>query len=180
MKNNRFSNRNNRRRLKWNKQFLLLVSITILILGTVGGSLAYLVTKTGPVENVFTPGKVDIEIDEPGWSDGGTVKNNVAIINQGNTPAYIRAMIVVTWQKEDGSIHPTKPEEGKDYTITWTKDGWSEPVNGWYTTTSEIAGGDKTGVLFTACGPVADKAPEGGYHLVVDVIAEAIQADQKW
>jgi len=31
-------------------------------------------------------------------------------------------------------------------------------------------------VLFTNCAPVEGKAPDG-YHLAVDVIAEAVQAD---
>lgn len=169
-------NRNTKRRLRWNKQFVLLASIAILILGTIGGSLAYLVTKTEPVENVFDPGKVDIEINEPGWSDGGSVKQNVTITNNGNAHAKVRAKIVVTWQDENNNIYPQAPEAGTDYTIVIpTTTGWSGPdSDGWYAFDGYVAPDGETGELITTCSPIQEKTPVG-YHLVVDIIAEAIQ-----
>ena len=176
MYNGKFNSKNTKRRLRWNKQFVLLVSILALVGGVVGGSLAYLIANTDSVENTFTPGNIDITVDE---DFNGEVKKDVKIQNNGNVDAYIRAMIVVTWQDANGNVYGTQPVEGTDYDITWVCSGWSGSGNGWYTTTSAIAPGGETGILFTDCKPLK-KAPAEGYTLVVDVIAEAIQADQKW
>lgn len=174
MKYGKYSNNNKKRRLRWNKQFVLLVSIATLLVGIVGGSLAYLFTNTDPVVNTFVPGEVKIEINEPGWD--GTIKNNVTLTNTGNVPAYIRARIVVTWQNDAGEIYHQAPG-ADDYTVTWHPDGgWTGSGNGWYTTTDKIPAGEETPILFTNCKPDV-QAPEEGYFLVVDVIAEAIQAD---
>lgn len=177
MKYGKYSSNNRKRRLRWSKQFVLLASVAILLVGVVGGSLAYLLTNTDPVVNTFTPGNVTIEVDE---DFNGSVKENVRIENTGNVDAKIRARVVVTWQDDKGNIYPAQPAD-TDYTITWEMDGWTGPVNGVYTHTNPVAPGGQTGVLFTNCKPVADKTP-AGYHLVVDVIAEAIQAGggAKW
>jgi len=173
MNNGKYSKNNRKRRLRWSKQFVLLASIAVMLVGIIGGTLAYLTTSSGSVVNIFTPGKVDIEVDEE-FKDN--VKNNVKItLSEDSVKANIRAMIVVTWQK-GGSVYPAAPVEGKDYTISWTKDGWSGPdANGWYTH-GAIEPGASTGVLFTDCKPLAP-CPDPEYKLVVDVIAEAIQAE---
>lgn len=171
MYNGKYHNKKNR--LRWSKQFVLLASVIVLLVGAIGGSLAYLFTNTDPVVNTFTPGKVDIKVTE---NFTNNVKNDVKItLSEDSVKAKVRAMVVVTWQN-DGVIYPASPVEGEDYTISWTKIGWTGPdANGWYTH-GTITPGASTGILFTNCVPVEDKTPEG-YHLVVDVIAEAIQAE---
>lgn len=183
MNNGKYSKNNRKRRLRWSKQFVLLASIAVMLVGIIGGTLAYLTTSSGSVVNTFTPGKVDITVNE---NFDGSVKENVAIENTGNVDAKIRAMIVVTWQDEKGNVYPAAPVEGVDYNIFWTKDGWSGPTNGWYVYNDIVPSEDDpetedvkedcTGYLFTSCSLVEGKTPEG-YHLVVDVIAEAIQAE---
>lgn len=175
MKNGKYSNKNRKRRLRWNKQFVLLVSMVALLIGVIGGSLAYLFTNTDPVTNTFIPGEVDIDIDEPGWDHA--VKRSVTIQNNGNVSSYIRAAVVVTWQDESGKVYPGMPAAGTDYYIDWETTGWIGPDNaGFYTFTTPVAPNGKTSVLITECYPYDDKTPEN-YHLVVDVISEAIQAD---
>ena len=173
MKNGKFSKKDRRRLLRWNKSFVLLLAVVTLVIGVVGGSLAYLIANTDSVVNTFTPGEVKITVDE---KFDGNAKNDVKIRNTGNVDAKIRAMIVVTWQDDDGNVYPDAPAEGTDYSIQWTLEEWSSSENGWYTYDTAVAPGESTGILFTACAPVEGQTPEG-YHLVVDVIAEAIQAD---
>lgn len=174
MNNGKYSKRNTMRRLRWSKQFVLLASVIVLLVGAIGGSLAYLFTNTDPVVNTFTPGEVKIEINEPNWD--GRAKNNVTLTNTGNVPAYIRAMIVVTWQNAKGEIYHRAPG-ASDYSVQWSPNGgWAGSGNGWYTTTNKIPAGEETPILLTECKPLG-AAPEEGYFLVVDVIAEAIQAD---
>ena len=173
MYNGKFNSKHTKRRLRWNKQFVLLVSILALVVGVAGGSLAYLIANTNSVVNTFTPGEVKIEINEP--NENG-VKKNVTITNSGNASAYIRAMIVVTWQDAAGNVYAKQPVAGTDYTIALGTTGWTGAGNGYYVTTQAVGPGETTPVLIESCSPVDGKAP-AGYHLVVDVIAEAKQAN---
>ena len=178
MRNGKYSNNSRKRRLRWNRQFVLLVSVIVLLIGMVGGTLAYLTTSTEDVVNTFIPGKADISVEET--LDGDT-KKDVKIQNNGNVDVIIRAKVVVTWQDDSGNVYYKKPVEGTDYFITWTKAGWSGPTGGYYTHGS-VKPGETTGILFTGCAPLED-AP-AGYHLVVDIISEATQVgtdgNAKW
>ena len=105
-----------KRRLRWKTQFVMLVSAVVLLMGVVSGSVAYLFTSEEPLENEFTPGQVLIQVsasDEDGMRASGSVSNT------GNVGAYVRAMVVVTWQDSEGRIYPAMPVEGTDYQITW-------------------------------------------------------------
>lgn len=173
---------NKKSRLGWSKQFVLLASVIVLLAGAIGGSLAYLFTNSDAVVNTFTPGEVNIKVEE---TFDGSTKSNVMIKNTGNVDAKIRAMIVVTWQDDQGNVYPAAPVQDEDYSISGLLgSGWSGS-GGWYVYSEVVPSVDNpdtkqdetcTGYLFTSCAPVEGKTPDG-YHLVVDVIAEAIQAD---
>lgn len=158
-----------------NRKSILLLIAAILILGmAIGGTVAYLTANTKAVTNTFTPGKVDITVDET--FDGNT-KTNVSIKNTGNADAYIRAKVVVTWQDVNGKVYGTMPVAGTDYEITWGSTGWDiETSDGFYYHTTAVAPNGNTSVLITSCAPVAGKAPEG-YNLHVEIMAQAIQAE---
>lgn len=161
------------RRLRWNRQFVLLVSIIALLVGIVGSSLAYLVTKTDPVQNTFQPSKVTCEIQEE-FSQGGSEKKNVQVKNTGDTDAYIRAALVFTWVDSQGNIAPVAVKES-DYVLVLGT-GWSaKQANGFYYYKTPVAPGEKTNNLVDSITRVKDAAPEG-YTLCVDVIADAVQA----
>ena len=161
------------RRLRWNRQFVLLVSIIALLVGIVGSSLAYLVTKTDPVQNTFQPSKVTCEIKEE-FSQGGSEKKNVQVKNTGDTDAYIRAALVFTWVDSQGNIAPVAVKES-DYVLVLGT-GWSaKQANGFYYYKTSVAPGEKTNNLVDSITRVKDAAPEG-YTLCVDVIADAVQA----
>ena len=105
---------NRKTHLRWNRSFVLVVSVLVLLVGIVGASVAYLSMKTPAVKNEFAYGKVSCEVLE---DFDGTVKSNVRIKNTGNIPAYIRARVVVTWKNENGDIYGTKPVLGEDYSL---------------------------------------------------------------
>lgn len=158
------------RRFRWNRQFVLLVSIIALLVGIVGSSLAYLLTQTDPVQNTFQPSKVTCEIKE---TFSGSEKKDVKVKNTGDTDAYIRAALVFTWVDEDGNIAPVPVVNG-DYTLTLGAD-WNEGADGYYYYNKSVAPGAQTTNLIVSCAPVSGKAPDG-YTLCVDVIADAIQS----
>ena len=84
------------------KTVLLLAMVVLILAGAVGGTLAYIVTSSGPVQNTFTPAHVTCAVEED-FSDN-TIKKDVKIRNTGNTSAYIRAAIVANWVDKDGKI----------------------------------------------------------------------------
>ena len=148
-----------------NKITVLLVSL-ILILGvTVCSTLAFIVAGTETLQNIFNPSTVSCAVHEPGWTDGvSTEKNNVSITNTGDTQAYIRAMVIVTWQNDAGEVHSVMPKENEYYTISWTgiatNGGWEKGADGFYyhkapvnPKASDTAAIESysTSELFTAC-----------------------------
>lgn len=160
------------RRFRWSRQFVLLVSILALLVGIVGSSLAYLITQTGSVENTFQPSKVTCRIYE---DFNGAVKSNVKVTNTGDTDAYIRAYIVVTWTDDDGNIVAQKPVADVDYSLVIpTNTGWFKASDGFYYYASSVAPNGQTGTLIESCSPMGENAQK--YKLTVDIIADAVQA----
>ena len=175
MKNGKYANNNRKRRLRWSKQFVLLASIAVLLVGVIGGSLAYLFTNTDPVVNTFTPGKVNIKVEE---TLGENTKSNVSIKNTGNVKAKIKAMVVITWQNANGDVFHKQPEPVTDYTIKWGESTkWSpKALNTWCIYSDEVEAGNLTETLIDEI-KVIKQCEDANYKLVVDVIAEAIQAE---
>ena len=157
------------------KSVLLLAMMALLLTFTVGGTIAYLVTSTGSVVNTFVPGELGTEVVEPEWKDGNTVKENVTIKVTGNILAKVRAAIVVTWQDDNDTVSVDVPVEGTDYTLS-IGNGWTES-NGIYYYNSTVQAPGSTTNLINEC---TVKTQKDGYHLVVEVLGSAIQADQDW
>lgn len=158
------------------KKSALVISIVLLLTVAVGVTLAILSTKSDPVSNDFSYKPVTCEVDEPGWTDGNTVKQNVSIKNTSDVQVYIRASIVVTWKVEDdGSVLAKKPVEGVDYTISLNETDWVNS-DGIYYARQAVEPGEKTPVLINSVKVLTETE---GYTLQVEVIAEAIQATPK-
>lgn len=160
------------RKLDTSRLVLLVASLSLLLMLAVGMTLAYLFDKTESITNTFTPTEVSQTIVEDFDKD---VKKDVKVTNTGDIDAYIRVLVVITWQDDGGNVYPTAPVEGTDYTVTWTMDGWAKHTDGFYYYKSKVAPKASTGILLTDCEPVEGKAPEG-YHLSVEILSSAIQA----
>ena len=157
------------RRLGFGRQVLLLAALVVIAMGVVGGTVAYLVTKTDPVVNTFTPGVVSCKIDE---TFDGTTKSNVYVTNTGNTNAYIRAAIIVTWKDAAGNIAATVPAKGTDYTLELNETDWVEH-DGYYYYKGSVAPNAQTEKLIKTC---TDLRSNGDYTLCVEILADAIQS----
>lgn len=168
---NYVNKRKPRRRYRSKKPSALLIALVAILGALVGTTIAYLFTNTGSITNTFTPGNVTTTITE---DFDGKVKDYVKVENTGNVEAYIRATVVITWQDDKGNVYPTAPVKDTDYTVTWTNTNEWVEHGGYYYYTSAVAPNESTSVLLTACKPL-DTAPEG-YHLVVEVLASAIQS----
>lgn len=174
---------------KINKRSMaLLVSLAVVLTVAVGVTLAYIFTKTDPVENTFKPSKVTCAViedgkttDDPYGQVNVSSKSNVQIKNTGDTTAYIRVAVVVTWKNEKGNVWAQAPVEGKDYSVTWnlTANGWVEGTDGYYYYKKAVpptGDGAFTDVLITEAKPLKD-CPEDGYTLSIEIVASAIQAE---
>ena len=173
----------NGKRVMKTKKPVALVAILVLLCCAVAGTVAFLVTSTGPVTNTFTPASVTTQVEE---EFNGTTKSNVRIKNTGNIDAYIRAAVIVNWADENGNVYGgATPVAGTDYTISYNKtvqaDGgqWIEGSDGYWYYTKPVAPSTEdnpqyTGVLIKSCEP-AGQAP-AGYALQVTILADGIQS----
>lgn len=154
-----------------------LAAIIVLLCCAVAGTVAYLVTSTGPVTNTFTPAEVTTEVKE---TFNGATKSNVKIKNTGNIKAYIRAAVIVNWVNDAGEIYGTAPvasteDASGDYTISYDETDWFKSSDGYYYCKTAIEPKELTPVLIKSCAP-AGQAP-AGYTLQVTILADGIQSE---
>ena len=152
------------------KKRLIAISIVVcvLLLASVGTALAYMFKDTGDVPNEFTPGVVSCEISEEFEND---VKSKITVENTGNIDAYIRVKLVTYWVNGSGDVVPKAPAE-----ISFTSgSGWvkSSSSNTYYYSVPVAPGAKIENLL----GSSIILAKDGEYLQVVDVFAEAIQAN---
>lgn len=154
------------------KVSLLLVSLVLIAAIAVGSTVAFIATSTNSITNTFNPANVTIDIDEK-FENG--VKTDVQVKNTGNTDAFIRAQIVVTWKDTNGNVSATKPVLGTDYTMTLNEADWFQGTDGFYYCTKSVApNGGSTPVLIEKCEKTG--TPPDGYDLSVEIIASGIQS----
>lgn len=168
------------------KSAALLVSLLLLLSVTIGGTIAFLMDSDGPLHNMFNPSQVTTTVVE---TLEGTTKKDVKIQNTGDTDAWIRAAVVVTWQDANGNIYGQAPIAGTDYIINYNVDEnktditkWYPGSDGFYYWPSPVAantGG--TGVLINRCTPSKSITVGTGdeavtYYLTVEIIGSGIQS----
>lgn len=159
---------------------LLFVSLLLVIGVGIGATFAYIRMQTQEERNVFTPGRVACAVEE---TFDGSEKKDVSIKNTGNTEAYIRAAVHVTWMRDDENpdaadqtVMASVPQEGIDYTITYAENaGWLRIGDYWYYQ-SPVEPGDSTAVLVTSCRLAEGGTVPQGYHLSVEIVSSAIQS----
>ncbi|MDO5044763.1 MAG: hypothetical protein Q4E22_05675 [Coriobacteriia bacterium] len=86
------------KRYTFSRIHVLLLSLALVALG-IGGTLAYLVTKTNASVNTFLPAQVSCEVIEV---FDGRYKTNVNVQNTSDTDAYIRVKLVSYRVNESG------------------------------------------------------------------------------
>lgn len=154
------------------KAVALLVCLTLAATLTVGSTLAFLVTKTDSIVNIFTPTKVTVTVEEKFEN----AKEDVKIKNTGTTDAWIRTAVVITWQDKDGNVYGIPPVVNSEYTIEYDlENGWVKGDDGYYYWTKPVAPDNLTGILIEKCEYKENQAPTG-YYLPVDVVASGLQS----
>lgn len=165
-----------RKRRTSKKATLLLTSLILVLTLFVGGTVSFLVASSGQVENTFTPSEVKCQVNEQSFN--GTTKTNVTVQNTGDTTAYIRAAIVVTWKHNangNGNVYSKAPVLNQDYTMALNTTDWVKESDGYYYYKYPVAKDDSTNPLIISC-TYNGNAPEG-YGLNVEILGSAIQSE---
>lgn len=170
MYNGSHAKANNKPRIRMNKLAILFIAVVMLIGAVVGSTVAFLVTKTAPVENKFTYASVSCTVSE---SFNGTTKEKVQIQNTGTTDAYIRATYVVTWRDMSGNVVPSVPD-GYSYTLTENPDGKWKQIGDYFYYPTPVESGSSTLESLLNCTVTHPDNPE--YVLNVEILASAIQS----
>ncbi len=175
-----------RRKIK--KAVGLIVSAVLLVAIAVGGTFAWLISKTDVLNNSFTVGTVSVEVDEE--LDGNT-KKNVTIKNTGTADAYIRAAVVFNWVNVNGDmLYGEPPYENIDYTVSYNTTDWIHGSDGYWYYKYKVSSQNSTNNLINTLTPTADKGPKGEYstdssdwasslqfYLGVNIVGAGIQAN---
>ena len=164
-------------RIRMNKLAILFIAVVMLIGAVVGSTVAFLVTKTAPMENKFTYASVSCTVSE---SFNGTTKEKVQIQNTGTTDAYIRATYVVNWLNKDGSIAPVPQgtiPNGYTLSISENPDNaWTKGTDGYFYYLTPVAPGGLTDGSLVNCTVTYPQGVEPEYILSVEILATAVQS----
>lgn len=155
--------------IRMNRTAVLLIAIILLISTAVGSTVAFLATKTEPVENSFEYANVSCEVMQDRDTDGSIVQ----VKNTGTISAYIRAAVVANWIDRVGNIAASVPE-GYSYELTCSSGSWAQGKDGFFYYLLPVAPGASTEGNLLTCTVTCPKDP--GYTLSVEVLAEAIQS----
>lgn len=167
------------------RSLILLLTLVLLIGSGIGMTVGFLSTRTEPVQNDFTYGKVSCEVLETfGKENNRYIKRDVRIKNTGNTSAYIRVLLVFTWKDEKGNVYVNKPQINEDYQINPDiSNDWSTYQNSIgtfsYYYKYPVAAGEETPNLIDSLRQTPGVVgPENGkYALSVEIVADAVQAE---
>lgn len=155
--------------IRMNRTAVLLIAVILLISTAVGSTVAFLATRTEPVENSFEYADVSCEVMQDRDTDGSIVQ----VKNTGTISAYIRAAVVANWIDVDGNIAASVPE-GYSYDLTCSSGSWAQGKDGFFYYLLPVAPGALTEGSLLTCTVACPENPE--YTLSVEVLAEAIQS----
>ena len=146
-----------------------IISVVLILTLAVGGTIAFLSTKTDPVVNTFNPSQVTCSVVED--FDGKT-KTNVNVENTGDIPAFIRVKLVA-YRTNDAGQHIGGVSEVPAFTLG--KD-WARCGDYYYYTFRVAPGATPADSLAEGIKLTENYTDVDGGHQSIDVIAEAIQA----
>ena len=155
--------------IRMNRTAVLLIAVILLISTAVGSTVAFLATRTEPVENSFEYADVSCEVMQDRDTDGSIVQ----VKNTGTISAYIRAAVVANWMDVDGNIAASVPE-GYSYDLTCSSGSWAQGKDGFFYYLLPVAPGALTEGSLLTCTVACPEDPE--YTLSVEVLTEAIQS----
>ena len=166
------------------KRFFRILFALALVAALTTSVYAYMFHKTQTVKNVFTPAIVTCDIEET-FTDN--VKSSITVKNTGNVDAYLRVRLVFHW--EDSRGYPVARDiSSVDHAITYDSEKWLYVGDDTYYYRTPVAPGEFTSNLFaenftfemnaiSVTEDISGQTIVYEYYPVMEVLAEAIQAD---
>lgn len=152
----------------------VLLSVLLVAVVAVGGTLAYLYATDSPLLNTFALADVHTEIDEP---DTDVAENkDPKVQNVGKSPVYVRARVVISGA--DAEALQDK------FTFTYNTEYWENGGDEFYYYKGILPANSEensvTAPLFT--GVTVDDTVDKEAQFSVDVYQESVlaPADAKW
>ena len=175
MKNGKLESQNLQHEKKhhFKKIQLLILSLLVVTTVTVGGTVAYLTTKTDSVVNTFEPSEVSCEVQE---KFDGTHKKDINVKNTSDIEAYLRVKLV-SYRVNDADppqhIGGEAPINDFNLGADWVK------IGDYYYYTKPVAanGGVPATPLTTSLELTSSYNDADGGRQVIEVMAEAIQSE---
>lgn len=159
-----------KRKRRSNKAGTMFLSLLLVVTLAISGTVAYLVTKSEPVENKFTPSHVACQVTE---DFDGTTKSNVNVTNTGDTDAYIRVKLVSYRVNAQGQ-HIGGTAAVPSFT---PGENWKLHTDGYYYYTLPVAPGEEPKAdLIGSIDLTGSYDDADGGSQVIEVMAEAIQS----
>lgn len=162
-----------RRKRRSKKTGMLFLSLLLVIGMVVGGTVAWLSTKSASITNTFLLSHVSCSVTE---EFNGTTKSNVNVINTGDIDAYIRVKLV-TYRVNDEGDHIGGIAKIPPFT---PGNGWVENGDYYYYTQPVAPDEQPAAALISSIdliGSYTDADDADGGKQVIEVMAEAIQAN---
>lgn len=147
----------------------LVLSVVLMLILSIGGTLALLVDRDDPITNNFTEAQVSCHVTE---SFDGTTKSNVNVVNDSNITAYIRVKLV-TYRVNDAGQHIGGTAEIPNFT---PGNGWFEQDGYYYYSQPVAAGASPAAKLINSLALTGSYSDADGGKQVIEVMAEAIQS----
>ena len=92
-----------------------IAALALILIGTACVTMAFVFMATSPVRNTFAPATTsDPSIPE---TFDNEIKKDVKVTVTSDFDCYVRAMIVINLEDEQGNTVAKTPVEGTDYTI---------------------------------------------------------------
>lgn len=170
------------------KRLILLVSTVALIsLLVVGGTMAWFTSTPDPIENLFTAGTVEIEVNEHGfidwsnWNPGDTTNKDVSVKSLGSKQTYVRVSLTPEWGEivEGAFVPSTDPVLAtSNVQLNLADNGYWIESEGWYYYKNIMEKDEETSLLLdsvTLLGSATGNEYQGK-TLRINVKAEAVQA----
>lgn len=158
---------------KWYWKPVLIAGLAFLLAVCVSVTTIGWLTSRDRTANSFTVGTVAAQVQEI-FPSPYTKKSDVKVENTGDVPIYIRAVVSIYWQTENGTMLAGMPEENLDYTITWSGSlNWKKQGDIYYYT-QPLPPKAVTDVLIESCEQKSNFGEEE--KLMVDISVQAIQA----
>lgn len=147
-------------------QRLILIAILLILVLASGSVVAYMFLRADANETQFIPAQISCEVEGDFTSDE---ISGIRVRNTGNISAFLRVRLVTYWVDSAGNVAAISSPR---LLITPGSDWVPGNNNTYYYKTPVAAGSSTAGVL-----PTITLATENGYRQVVDILAEAIQAE---